>query len=153
MWGSNYYRDFILNSKYRRLWLQDSCRCSDVRSQALQTCRRLPPKADGLDTHTHTHGYMYSLTPTQWLTRNPHSKGEIFVAPNFEIKMRKCREWIFLHFLILSPFPPHFLILSPFSRRQTAKLPQFVQTSVKLKKLWNEYLSLTLPSLFKSVIN
>ena len=30
-------------------------------------------------------------------------------------KMRKYREWISLHLLILSPFPLHFLILSPFS--------------------------------------
>ena len=29
-------------------------------------------------------------------------------------KMRKCTEWISLHFLILSLFPLHFLILSPF---------------------------------------
>ena len=28
-------------------------------------------------------------------------------------KMRKCIEWISLHFPILSPFPLHFLILSP----------------------------------------
>ena len=33
-------------------------------------------------------------------------------------KLRKCRKWISLHFLILSPFPLHFLILSPFSRSQ-----------------------------------
>ena len=31
-----------------------------------------------------------------------------------EEKMRKCREWISLHFLILSPFPFQFLILSQF---------------------------------------
>ena len=52
-------------------------------------------------------------------------------------KMRKCREWISLHFLILSPFPLrflilspfpfHFLILSPFFRSQAARLAQFVQ--------------------------
>ena len=30
--------------------------------------------------------------------------------------MRKCREWISLHFLILSPVPLHFLILFPFPR-------------------------------------
>ena len=29
-------------------------------------------------------------------------------------RMKKCRESISLHFLILSPFPLHFLILSPF---------------------------------------
>ena len=71
--------------------------------------------------------------------------------------MRKCREWISLHLLILSPFHPHFLILSsfhphflilfpfprhflilfpfprhfliifPFSRSPTARLQQVVQ--------------------------
>ena len=40
-------------------------------------------------------------------------------------KMRKCREWTSLHFLILSPFPLHFLILSPFLRSPAARLPQF----------------------------
>ena len=30
-------------------------------------------------------------------------------------KMRKCRECISLHVLILSPFPLHFLIISQFS--------------------------------------
>ena len=33
-------------------------------------------------------------------------------------KMRKCRDWISLHFLHLSPFPLHFLIRSPFSHSQ-----------------------------------
>ena len=47
-------------------------------------------------------------------------------------KMRKCREWISLHFLILSPvplhsFPLHFLILSPFSRIPDARMQQVVQ--------------------------
>ena len=55
----------------------------------------------------------------------------VIIATNFNIlrkneiifereKMRKSREWISLHFLILSPFPLHFLILSPFSRSQAA---------------------------------
>ena len=52
-------------------------------------------------------------------------------------KMKKFRERISLHFLILSPFPLHFLILSPFplhflilspfSRSPAARLPQVAQ--------------------------
>ena len=41
--------------------------------------------------------------------------------------MKKSREWISLHFLILSPFPLHFLILSPFSHSQAGRLAQLVQ--------------------------
>ena len=50
-------------------------------------------------------------------------------------RMRKCRESIFLHFLIFSPFPPHFLILSPFPRNQDARMPQFVQPWYKQNKI------------------
>ena len=52
-------------------------------------------------------------------------------------KMRKCREWISIHFLILSPFilhfltlspfPFHFLILSPFSRIPDARIQKVLQ--------------------------
>ena len=42
-------------------------------------------------------------------------------------KMRECREWISLHFLILSPLPLHFCILSPFSHSQAGRLSQLVQ--------------------------
>ena len=44
--------------------------------------------------------------------------------------MRKCREWISLHFLSISSFSLHFLFIfsfSPFSCSQAARLPQFVQ--------------------------
>ena len=47
--------------------------------------------------------------------------------------MRKCREWISLHFLILSPFPLYFLNLSPFFRSRAARLPQVVQPWLTLK--------------------
>ena len=42
-------------------------------------------------------------------------------------KMRKCREWISLLFLIIFPFTPHFFILSPFSRSLAARLPKVMQ--------------------------
>ena len=47
-------------------------------------------------------------------------------------KIRKYREWISLHFLILSPFPLHFLILSPCFRSLAARLPQAVQPCLSL---------------------
>ena len=63
----------------------------------------------------------------------------------YKEKIRKCREWISLHFLILSPFlfhflilspfPLHFLILAPFSRSPAARLPQIVQP-YQSWKLW-----------------
>ena len=42
-------------------------------------------------------------------------------------RMRKCRESIFLHFLIFSPFPPHFLIPSPFPRSPFLKVQRVAQ--------------------------
>ena len=54
-------------------------------------------------------------------------------------KMRKCREQISLHFLILSPFPLHFLILSPFPHSQAARLAKVVQPCVSAtdQQKWN----------------
>ena len=46
--------------------------------------------------------------------------------------MRKYREWISLHFLILSPFPLHFLTLSPFFHSQAGRLAQLVQPCLEL---------------------
>ena len=47
-------------------------------------------------------------------------------------RMRKCREWISLHFLILSSLPLHFLILSSFPRSPAARLQRFVQPCQRL---------------------
>ena len=49
-------------------------------------------------------------------------------------KVRKCREWTSLHFVILSPFPLHFLILSPLSCSPAARLPQVVDLVCDKKK-------------------
>ena len=61
--------------------------------------------------------------------------------------MRKCRELISLHFLLLSPFPLHFLILSPLIRSQAARPSQFVQPCLMIKMIvrpdanrWSELL-------------
>ena len=67
-------------------------------------------------------------------------------------KITKCREWISLHFLILSPFPLHFLILSPFSHSPAARLAQVVQPWIEIKqkclkcKYWAISGSVDLPS-------
>ena len=58
-----------------------------------------------------------------------------------KMKMRKCREQIPLHFLILSPFPLHFLILSPFSRSPAARLPQVVQPCHRASILHSQWLT------------
>ena len=66
------------------------------------------------------------------LTKNfSHSFGYARGLPLFRTYLY--REWISLHFLILSPFPLHFLILSPFSRSHAATLPQLVQPCLWLK--------------------
>ena len=46
-------------------------------------------------------------------------------------RIRKCREWISLRFLILSSFPLRFLIISPFSHSQAGRLVQLVQACLR----------------------
>ena len=52
-------------------------------------------------------------------------------------KMRKCREYLSLHFLILSPFPLHFLIFSLFSRIKDARMQQ-VATLINDIMIYND---------------
>ena len=82
-----------------------------------------------------------------WLFCDIRDKSAVFIIlrqnmTNFDVgrnkeRMRKCRVWISLHFLILppfphslsisSPFPLHFLIFSSFPRSPAARLQRFVQ--------------------------